>query len=184
MKPGNGLLPALLLWLLLGIGASADSTRPSVERLTVCGDSLAVGLGRAVRSIPHEGTTVRVYAQEGTTAQYWLRRIGVVTATRPQLVLVSLGVNDLVGTTGDAEIAFRARAKTIDNELRAVGARVVWLVPTWVAWSSRIESQLAAIGVEYLAQGLTEGPAPRDGIHPTADQYRGWATAIMQRIGR
>lgn len=166
------------------LGGIDEAVRPSLD-VVVCGDSIAVGIGPRLREVLTGRHAVRTFAAEGTTTRYWSGRIASVAATRPNLVLMILGTNDLKDAQQQHVTAFGQRARRMTDELDAAGARVFWLVPNWVAWSGRIQTALSNFSVPYLMLPPSLGSGASgagDGVHLTADGYRLAAEHIAREL--
>lgn len=177
--------------MLLMVGASAAAGVPEVseeekldgKRVVVVGDSLALGLGEALRSWH---STTSVHAVEGATARYWRWNIdeemAVETARgKVDLVLVVLGTNDLKPPINNAKTAeFVANVKRIQETLARASSRVVWIVPKWVAWEGSIATWLGVSDVPAMV--VSGGPPSVDGIHLSRAGYLEWSRVVAGRL--
>ena len=147
---------------------------PTRERVALIGDSYAVGLGpELAKLLPnfryegHVGTSTGQWAAHSKNCGEcgdWL------TAFRPLIVLVSLGVND-----GDAPKL--ANYQTIVRALHGLGARVVWIQPP-AAVRTPAHAVIDSLGVRTVPATTT--PLSADRLHPA--DYAPWAQEIMQVI--
>lgn len=142
---------------------------PSPPRVALIGDSYAVGLGpelaKLLPEFRHEG---RVGA--GTAAYRlptWL------AAFQPQVVLVSLGVND--GTAPS-----RANYQALVRTLHGLGARVLWIEPPAGVQAPAVRQVIASLGVATVPATTT--PLAADGLHPRS--YDPWSVDIAQAVAR
>lgn len=151
---------------------SRRSTGPAPpSRVALIGDSYAVGLG------PELAKIIPIFKYEGrvgmstlgwdscTACGNWL------PSFQPELVLVSLGVND-----GSAPNI--ANYQTVVQRLHGIGARVVWIEPP-AAVSTPSRAVIAALGVPTVPATMT--PLSADGLHPRS--YAGWALEVARAIG-
>lgn len=154
------------------------------DRVLLVGDSLAQGLK------PHMGqiasTDKVAFTADGrvsTRVDQWVHTLPqVLAATNPTLVLVSLGTNDAVAPGKIAE--FPSNAKAIVDMVHARGAKVVWLLPPKMPFSTDVIRQ----GVEQAGPDLV-WPSDRyaiergpDQIHPTARGNAYWAALVWRSL--
>jgi lysophospholipase L1-like esterase len=177
--------------MLLMVGSSASAGFPEVseeekmdgKRVVVVGDSLALGLGEALRSWH---PTTSVHAVEGSTSRHWRWNIDeamAVEAARGEvdLVLVVLGTNDLKPPTNNAKTAeFVANVKRIQETLARASSRVVWIVPKWVSWEGSIATWLGVSEVPVMV--VSGGPPAVDGIHLSRAGYLEWSRVVARRV--
>jgi hypothetical protein len=153
----------------------AKRSDPKEQRIALIGDSYAVGLGpELAKLLPdfkfegHQGTNTSQWAhgsQKCGECGAWL------TAFKPDLVLVSLGVND--GATPNL-----ANYQTLVRGLHGLGARVVWIEPPAAVNSPAPRAVIASLGVSTIP--ATQTPLSADGLHPQS--YAPWAQEIATRI--
>jgi len=147
-------------------------------RVALIGDSYAVGLGpELARLLPdfqyegHVGTSTRQWA---TGAAGCGQCGGWIPAYRPDVTVVSLGVND----GGAARLAdYRA----IADAVRANGSQVLWVEPPAGVTTPTVgqtRQVIAALGAPTVP--ATETPVSSDGLHP--QQYAGWASEIARYV--
>jgi lysophospholipase L1-like esterase len=166
--------------LVIGVAAVALSTRrpePKTQRVALIGDSYAEGLGpELAKLLPdfkfegHQGTNTSQWAhgsQKCGECGAWL------TAFKPDLVLVSLGVND--GATPNP-----ANYQTLVRALHGIGARVVWIEPPAAVSAPATRAVVASLGVQTIS--ATQVPLATDRLHPTS--YQTWANNIAQAVAR
>jgi len=163
-----------------GIGAVALASRrkptPTPKRVALIGDSYAVGLGPELQKLL---PTFRYAGVKGTNTSQWANRSKAcgacgdwLTAFRPDVVLVSLGVND--GAAPNL-----ASYQAIVRSLHGIGAKVVWIEPP-AAVKTAARAVIASLGVQTV-------PAPTlpmaNSLHPTTpDGYRMWARQIATSL--
>ncbi len=163
-----------------GIGTLALATRKAPpqppKRVALIGDSYAVGLGPELAKLfpdfkfdGHVGTNTAQWAAHSAACGScgdWL------TAFKPDVVLVSLGVND--GATPN-----RANYQTIISGLHGLGARVFWIEPPAAVRNADSDRQIiASLGVPTIPATTT--PLASDGLHPK--NYTQWAREIAQAV--
>jgi lysophospholipase L1-like esterase len=181
--------------ILGGIGllvlAGRKSTKPSPpKRVALIGDSYAVGLGPELAKIfpdfkfeGHVGTTSSQWANHAAacgTCGDWL------TAYKPDVVLVSLGVNDghlspAPPVPGVPTHPYTGSYQRIVQALQSIGARVVWIEPP-AAVKTDSRSAIESLGVPVVP--ATQTPLSADGLHPTGAGYRTWAKEIAAEVDR
>lgn len=161
----------------VGVAVLISRSQPTSvppRRVALIGDSYAVGLGPELKSLiadfkyeGHVGTNTWQWAHHAVQCSGcgdWL------TAFKPDVVLVSLGVND-----GSAPNV--SNYQTIVQALHGIGARVVWIMPP-AAVNTACRSVIDSLGVQTV-------PAPQlqlvDGLHPSS--YAEWAQEIARSIG-
>jgi acyl-CoA thioesterase-1 len=182
----NSLLPGVLLALVLGVTAHAQSTP---IKLAVLGDSLAAGYGvkpeqaipaRLEAALKAEGRNVAVMNQgvSGDTTAGGLERLDWMLGDKPDIVLVELGANDALRGLDPA--AAERNLDAIIARLKAAGV-TVWLAgmmaprnfgPDYVRQFDGLYKRLAdKHGVAlypFILDGVAQDPALNqpDGIHP------------------
>jgi hypothetical protein len=123
--------------------AATTTTTAGPLRVLEIGDSLGIDLGYAMEAWPQSSVHLTVAARGATglsnTAYYdWPGALGhLLATTRPQVVVVFLGANDLQSIfTGPTvlyeetpvwDAAYAARVTAIVSESVASGARVLWI---------------------------------------------------------
>jgi len=159
--------------------ASRKPTPPAPpKRVALIGDSYAVGLGPELAKLLPDFKYAGV---EGTNSSQWANhsaKCGTcgdwLAAFKPDLVLVSLGVND--GTTPNP-----ANYQAIVRAMHGLGARVLWIEPPAAVNAPAVRSVIAALGVSTV-------PAPTlpmaNSLHPTVAGYREWAKNIAEAVNR
>jgi hypothetical protein len=159
----------------IAVGAIRRSQGNPARRVALIGDSYAVGLGPELdKLLPdfkyegHVGTTTWQWANHNSacgTCGDWL------TAFKPNIVLVSLGVND--GTSSNI-----GHYQTLVRGLQGIGARVVWIEPPAAVNAPAARKAIAALGVQTIPAINT--PLAADGLHPQS--YAPWAQEIAKAI--
>jgi len=179
---------ARLIWLAVAgvvaaifIATTAGRPRRPLRVLLV-GDSLAVGLTAPLRAdLTRAGARFHAESQGGSSAALWRSRLpALVAAHHPDLVLVSVGANDCRREDSPACVAFRDRTRDLVAIAEGAGARMLFLLPDWLTWSSVIADALdESAAAMYPAVPV---PVQPDRVHPTAAGYRAWAGDISRRI--
>ena len=161
----------------VGIAVLVKRTPATVTapRIALIGDSYAVGLGPElakllpdIRGEGHVGTNTSQWANHSVACGHcgdWL------TSFKPDVVLVSLGVND--GATPNS-----ANYQTIVRALHGLGARVVWIEPPAGVNAPAVRAAIASLGVQTVP--ATQSPLASDGLHPK--NYGPWAQEIMAAV--
>lgn len=162
-----------------GIGVLALVIRrpkPSAKRVALIGDSYAVGLGPELQKLlpdsrgeGHVGNSTVQWATHSAACGPcgdWLR------AFKPDIVFVSLGVND-------GQAPNPTNYQTIVRSLHGIGARVIWIEPPAGVRSDAVRKIIASLGVPTIPATTT--PLAADGLHPLS--YSQWARDIAQSIG-
>lgn len=179
--------------------ARAADNRPAI----VCfGDSLTAGFGvdpgssypdLVQRELDRRGYHYRVVnlGESGDTSQDGLDRIGLVTAEKPQLVIVEFGAND--GLRGQPISNTEKNLAQMIELLQKAGARIVLAGitlppnygPDYIRRFTAIYPELAARHKVPLISFLLEGAAgksdlmQKDGLHPNAAGTRLVAANVL-----
>jgi len=156
------------------IASKGRSAKPA-KRIALIGDSYAIGLGEELEKLlpdfeweGHVGTTTRQWANRVRTA---CDRCGDwLTAFKPDVVLVSLGVND--GATMDPTYY-----QSIVRGIQAIGAKPVWIEPP-AAVQTVSRDVISTLGVQTIPATTT--PLSSDGLHPR--DYEPWAKQIVEAL--
>lgn len=142
------------------------------QRIALIGDSYAVGLGPELgKLLPtfkyegHVGVSTSVWLSHTPSYADWL------PAFRPDLVLVSLGIND-----GNAPNASNYQA--LVQALHGIGARVMWIEPPAAVSTPAVRAVIASLGVRTVP--ATQTPLAADGLHPAS--YAPWAREVAQVV--
>jgi len=145
------------------------------RRVALIGDSYAVGLGPELQKLlpdfkyeGHVGNTTAAWAAHSAscgTCGDWL------TTFKPDVVLVSLGVNDGVSPN-------RKNYNDIVSALHGIGARVVWIEPPAGVIIPAIRAAITSLGVTTVPP--TQTPLAGDGLHPQS--YGPWAQEVFQAV--
>ncbi len=169
---GGAVLGAIGVAVLVSRGSR--STLPKAQRVALIGDSYAVGLGpELAKLIP----IFKYAGVVGTNTSQWANHSAAcgtcgdwLTAYKPDVVLVSLGVND--GATPNSTSYQR-----IAQGLQKIGARVVWIEPPAAVNAPAARAAIASLGVSTI-------PAPSlpmaNSLHPTS--YSQWAREIASML--
>lgn len=149
--------------------------KPALERIALIGDSYAVGLGPELEKF---FPNLRYEGHVGTSTWEWATRNRKecgqcgdwLPAFRPQIVLVSLGVND-----GNAPKS--ANYQTIVRGLHGLDAKVVWIQPP-AAVRTPAHAMIDSLGVRTVPATTT--PLSADRLHPVS--YAPWALEVAQVV--
>jgi lysophospholipase L1-like esterase len=161
----------------VAIAATRRSQGSPARRVALIGDSYAEGLGWELAKIFPD---FKWEGHVGTNTSQWANHTGCgtcgdwLTEYKPDVVLVSLGVND--GVTPKA-----SNYLTIVRGLQAIGARVMWIEPP-AAVSTQSRYTIATLGVPVVPG--TRAPLAADGLHPTPASYATWAQEIAGEVAR
>lgn len=155
----------------IAFGATAFVLRkrmPAPSRIALIGDSYAMGLGPELSKLIN---TFKYEGRVGSGTYAWLKLPAWLGGFRPDLVLVSLGVND--GPTPNA-----ANYATIVRAIAALGARTVWIEPPAAVPASAARAIIASLGLLTVAATMT--PLSADRLHPIS--YVPWANEIRTAL--
>ena len=182
----NRIRPVTIPWKAVGAGALAlgivaavvrasHKTETLPKRVALIGDSYAVGLGPELANLFPDFKYAGVV---GTNTSQWANGSAAcgtcgdwLAAFKPDVVLVSLGVND--GATPNP-----ANYHTIVRRLHGLGARVVWIEPPALVRTAA-RGVIASLGVPIIP-GTTTPLASGSRLHPAA--YGHWAEQIAQAV--
>lgn len=174
----------------------AQSFLRTPQRVLVIGDSLAVGMmptfaGLAQRD-GHEfygkgcpmGATggSACTAVTGSSTPQWARDAWIgsaLAASRPSLVLISLGTNDFKGGASYAPTV-RSAAQSIAAKIRAAGALPIWIDPLRMPFEDSAMARDAWRNSGAIAFDSSQLDFKRagDGVHLTPAGYQGWAEQV------
>lgn len=175
---GGAVLGAIGLAALASHLSKAAPTLPRpAQRIALIGDSYAVGIGpELAKIIP----TLRGEGHVGTGTLAWANHTAAcgkcgdwIPNFKPDLVLVSLGVND--GKSPD-----QANYQAIVRALHGMGARVIWIEPPADVNTPAVRRVITSLGVPTVP--ATTVPLAADGLHPRADGYATWAHEIAEAL--
>lgn len=143
-------------------------------RLALAGDSLAVGLAKAMPD-------VKSSAKGGTSAVQWTRgqyaaQLTQLLKNEPTVVLFSLGTNDLASRSFNQEVLNDA-FNTLADKCRAAGAQAIFLEPPREKDRPAI-AEAASSADCIVIPGIKVKMNPGDDIHPSGAGYREWADHI------
>lgn len=160
---------------------------PVGSKILLVGDSLAVGLAPTFKALAtQDGYVPTASAVSGTTISYWAGKLPALLAKeQPQLVLVSLGTNDSVGSVFASEGgALAAIVKMVGD----AGALLVWIGPpelprnTNLTGQDQVRAGIQAESPWYFDSQTVDLPlSQRDAaqrIHPSASGYAKWMSAL------
>jgi len=166
------------------------------QRILVMGDSLAVGMLPTFSSLAardgHEfygkgcamGATggAACTAVTGSSTPQWARDAwlgAALAASKPSVVLISLGTNDFKGGASYAPTV-RSAAQSIASKIRAAGATPVWIDPLRMPFEDSAMARDAWRNSGSIAFDSSQLDFKRagDGIHLTPAGYQGWAEQI------
>jgi hypothetical protein len=173
--------------------APAPATAPPLPKGTVVlhvGDSFVhSGLTQTLRKhLEPMGVRYEVRAEKSTNSMDWAKRMPeLVSATQPDLVIVTLGGNELGSKHLDVE------ARAVERIVKAIGGRpCVWTTPPlWMEESGvfdTIQTHLAPCRFFETDAVVGKFLERRDGIHPTMEAGGAWADALggwleRERVG-
>lgn len=155
---------------------SRHANRPS-KRVALIGDSYAVGLGPELAKTLHD---FKFEGHVGTNTAQWAYRSEAcvscgswLSSFKPDLVLISLGVND--GTAPKSE-----NYQQIVRSVHGIGANVIWIEPPAGVSAPATRAAIASLGVKTAP--ATHVPLSGDKLHPAS--YVDWAREIAQTVSR
>lgn len=166
------------------------STRPPTgpdARLLLVGDSLAQGLSVPLAAIAKSvGASLFVAARSGTRMDQWASSNGwleqALAAAKPQVVLVSLGTNDMkLATTGRQDLHM-SRILSMIRAAPSGTAEPVWIMPPTLPFGDPrgIRPMLSSAAIRSFRSDAMTIPRAADGVHPTAAGYAGWAAHLWK----
>lgn len=173
-----GIFAIALVLILSGVASRARRRPPPPPSqwptmAVVVGDSFGVGLGAQLAKLRPQGAQFSVTAEVGATTRAAFGQLGDV-GRGPGIAFVSLGTNDGAGVFTRNE--WTVRTSDLVARLRALGWRVVWLLPDW--------GPAASLPVPDAEVWTWRRPALEgDRLHPTADSYRVKATELARWMG-
>ena len=167
-----------------GAGVQPLAPAPALPRGTAVlhvGDSFVhSGLTQALRpKLEALGARYEVHAEKSTNSLDWAKRVpGLVASMQPDLVIITLGGNEIGSTHLDVE------AKAVRRIVQSIGNRpCVWTTPPlWreeLGVFDTIEQNLAPC--KFFETDAIVGkfiPRREDKIHPTAEGGAMWAEAL------
>lgn len=171
----SGAALAAIRLALYARDSKPKTTTSTKKRIALIGDSYAVGLGPELEKlIPN----FRYEGHEGTNTSQWAHSVAVscgqcgswLTAYKPDVVLVALGVND--GATPNVK-----DYQTIARNLHGIGAKTVWIEPPDGVRASATRTAITSLGVPTVR---TSSPLAADDLHP--QQYGPWAREIVEAV--
>ena len=153
------------------VSRSSKTPLPAPKRVALIGDSYAVGLGPELAKLLPD---FKFEGHVGTRPDQWLSHAAAcgqcgdwLASFKPDVVLVSLGVND--GATPNP-----TTYQSIVSRLQSLGARVVWLQPPAGVNTPAARAVISSLGVPVVPATAT--PLATDGLHPRS--YSQWASEI------
>ncbi len=164
--------------------APAPAAPPPIPPRTVVlhiGDSfLLSGFAQALKPrFVGVGAKYEVRSEQSSFTTTWSAKLGpIVTATQPDLVLITLGANEV------ANVDPPAHAPAVRNIVRQIGGRpCVWVSPPLWAKETGILDVLREHSAPcrfFDSDVLVTAPIPRrsDKIHPTTEGGAVWAEAF------
>lgn len=181
--------------VLGGIGAVVLAARRakdtiSPKRVALIGDSYAVGLGPELAKL---SPNFKYEGHVGTNTQQWVDHAAAcgtcgdwLTTFKPDVVLVSLGVNDGHFSPSPPVSGVPVRPHTgtyqrIVSALHGIGAKVIWIEPpanvkTTATDVPMVRSAIESLGVPVVPPTTTSLSA--DNLHPRS--YNQWAKEIAE----
>jgi lysophospholipase L1-like esterase len=162
------------------------STGPTPpKRVALIGDSYAVGLGPELQKIFNVGRAEALYPEfkfagvVSTNTAQWANHSAAcgtcgdwLTAFKPDVVLVALGVND--GATPNS-----ANYHTLVRALHGIGARVVWIEPPAGVDTPAVRAVIASLGVQTVSASVLP---MANRLHPSVAGYGVWAREIAREV--
>jgi hypothetical protein len=146
------------------------------------GDSFVYsGLAQRLRErLEGLGVRYQVHAKESTNSLDWAKRVpDLVAATKPDLVIITLGGNEI----GSKHLDVQARA--VERIVKAIDGRpCVWTTPPlWMEESGLFDAIQAHVApCRFFETDVILGkfiPRRADKIHPTAEGGAMWADALF-----
>lgn len=148
---------------------------PAARRVALVGDSYAVGLGPQLAKLLPD---FKAEGHVGTNTSQWVNHDPAcgqcgdwLAAFKPDVTLVSLGVND--GPHPDP-----ANYQAIARALHGLGTRVVWVEPPAAVNAPAARAAIASLGVPVVP--APNVPMAPDSLHPAS--YGPWADKIARQL--
>lgn len=187
-------------------------------RVLICGDSAAAGVGvegqqqalagQVVRELqrrfPRRNIAWKLWAKNGDTTAVTLVKLHLRPAEEFDVIITSLGVNDVTGRTGRGRFRLQQQAllKLLKSKFKAKQIMLTALPPMhlfpalplplrWVlghdakALTAEMERAVAGqhgCSVLHANFPIREGVVANDGFHPGPIGYQMWAQAIVRKI--
>lgn len=151
-------------------------------KLLLVGDSLAEGINPHIYSSLKEKVIYKSLYKRGTTVPYWLKSSQLVAElkTKPDIILVSLGTNDLKTRTSNLDQYYQFSEKLISS-----GAQVYWIIPPVmpfnnediIQWIEHPEPPISKIDC-----GEYDLERSQDQVHLTPKGYQDWSKCIVDSL--
>lgn len=165
--------------------SKALPSKPTLQpgsKVLLIGDSFAQGLAPPLKQLFTEhGILFLADGRLGTTIAQWAKQPWLdvlLTKGRPDVVLVSLGTNDMKLVDPLLE---RPALLVLVDKLKQISGSVVWVTPPSVPFPDRgLRSMLTETGVPlFHSESLTIQRGP-DALHSTISGYAGWAGSLFR----
>ena len=166
----------LAIGIIAAVVRAVHSPKVAPKRVALIGDSYAVGLGpELAKLLP----TFRYAGVVGTNTSEWAHHAAAcgpcgdwLTTFKPDVTLVSLGVND-------GSMPNSANYQAIVQRLHGIGSRVMWIEPPAdVQGADAARRIIRSLGAQTVP--ATTVPLSADGLHPTS--YSQWAREVAQAV--
>lgn len=175
---GAGLVVVGVLALL---SAAFKKKATAGSRVILIGDSLADGLSAPLGALARAaGASFWSDGRVSTTTAQWVSNgwLAAALASKPDVVIVSLGTNDAVKTD---LAAVKRSIQAAAQMLKDSGARVLWILPptSRLANADAVRAMISDTGVDtlYYVPDLRD-----DGEHPTVPGYGDLAAHAWARV--
>ena len=167
-----------------------------VLKVAAFGDSLVRGVGAAMQeSYPSQlgkmlGSQVKNFGRSGDTSEVALRRLPALLEYQPNLVIVTLGGNDMMKRVPDGEVV--GNLQQIFLKLQQQGAMVVYTaIDPPIAnskWNSEVKRICQKMGVLYIPRIMKGFWGNRkmmaDQIHPNGKGYKIMAERVYGALSK
>jgi lysophospholipase L1-like esterase len=162
--------------------APTEPVRVRLQKVSVIGDSLAVGLGKRLLELAElDDVHVDFQAKVGSMTGFWVNNMPDLTGV--DVLVVVLGTNDAAGSGK----AFESSMTKILEHASLASVPVVWVEPTGVHLpsyglvSASLGEALAEGNISAMVDKPTSGYA-KDNVHLSTAAYRLWADRIWDTL--
>jgi len=171
---------------LFSAAAQKESTPiPKGKKILLIGDSLAQGMAASFyKLVRQKGYVPHVDCKQGTRIDYWAKKLDkTLNATRPSLLIVSLGTND--SGLRDPEVQ-RTHVKNIKKIAARYNTDILWILPQTLPARFVGQDGIKKIIQEELGEKTFDTKIKlekiKDQIHLTKRGYEAWITSTWDQL--